>query len=254
MAKIQRRRDIIEIIAERTVAFIIGGVVLVITGFILKGITNAGVLGDSSWISGFLAIFGPIGWFLIIAGVVCCLAGIYTLFTTSKVKSFNVTCPFCEVLNTLTEKPEEDFDCVGCNRMVPIQDGKVMEVQQVRCGFCQALNWYCEKTEVLICESCDHEIPIFQEDGRPTKTLPKGYALTEDDAVYELVLTEAGTKTEEVITTLQAMLALNRNQVKDILDQLPSTLLTGINRRKAEMLQAQLAVHGASATIQALAL
>jgi len=125
---------------------------------------------------------------------------------------------------------------------------------QVQCGYCKALNWYCDKTEVLICEACDHEIPISQEDDKPTKTLPKGFALVEDDSLYELVLTESGIKTEEVIATLQQMLALNRNQVKDILDQLPSTLLTGINRRKAEMLQAQLAVHGATATIQALAL
>jgi hypothetical protein len=39
------------------------------------------------------------------------------------------------------------------------------------------------------------------------------------------------------------MLALNRNQVKQMLEELPVTLLTGIPRRKAEMLKAQLTIH-----------
>jgi hypothetical protein len=40
------------------------------------------------------------------------------------------------------------------------------------------------------------------------------------------------------------MLALNRNHVKQMFDELPVTLLTGIPRMKAELLQAQLATHG----------
>jgi 4'-phosphopantetheinyl transferase EntD len=43
------------------------------------------------------------------------------------------------------------------------------------------------------------------------------------------------------------MLALNRNQVKQMLEEVPITLLTGIPRMKAEMLQAQLAAHQAHA-------
>ena len=200
-------------------------------------------------------LFVPFGVVMLLIGIALIGAAAYCVYQARKVTGIVIKCPFCSAKNSLLENPTEDFDCVGCHRMVPIKDGAVMEVFQVQCGFCKALNWYCEKTEVLICETCDHEIPISQaDDQRPTKTLPKGFALTEDDAMYELVLTDAGIKTEEVITTLQHMLALNRNQVKDLLDQLPSTLLTGINRRKAEMLQAQLNVHGASASIQALAL
>ncbi|HLK16015.1 MAG TPA: ribosomal protein L7/L12 [Fimbriimonadaceae bacterium] len=241
MAKVQRSTDLIEMIAERALFCVFAAVFVIgFSGILLK------FRGDG-W-------FVPLGWLLLIFGVCFLSVAIYSMFQVKKVTSIDVVCPFCEAANPLLETPVDDFACVSCNRMIPIQDGKVMEVMQVQCGFCKALNWYCEKTEILICESCDHEIPISQDDDKPIKTLPKGFALTEDDALYELVLTEGGIKTEEVISTLQHMLALNRNQVKDILDQLPSTLLTGINRRKAEMLQAQLAIHGATATIQALAL
>jgi len=48
------------------------------------------------------------------------------------------------------------------------------------------------------------------------------------------------------------MLALNRNQVKQMLDETPVTLLTGITKRKALILQAQLASHDAIADAKAL--
>jgi ribosomal protein L7/L12 len=242
MAKIQRSTDLVEMIAERGLFCVIGGLALAAFAAILLKFKGDGV-------------FVPLGVVLLLIGTALILAACYCVFQARKVVGIIVKCPFCSAKNSLLEPPTEDFDCVECHRMVPILDGEVMPVFQVQCGFCKALNWYCDKTEVLICETCDHEIPIAQaEDHISTKSIPKGFALTEDDAMYELVLTDAGVKTEEVIATLQQMLALNRNQVKDLLEQLPSTLLTGINRRKAEMLQAQLSIHGATAAIMALAL
>jgi hypothetical protein len=43
------------------------------------------------------------------------------------------------------------------------------------------------------------------------------------------------------------MLALNRNQVKQLLGDLPAVLLTGITRKKAELLEAQLTSVGMTA-------
>jgi 4'-phosphopantetheinyl transferase EntD len=45
---------------------------------------------------------------------------------------------------------------------------------------------------------------------------------------------------------------LNRNQVKQMLDELPVTLLTGIPRMKAEFLQAQLTANDAVAEFRQL--
>lgn len=238
----KRSSDVLEIIAENALYFLVTGVCFLVLGFIFWYWKGAGT-------------FILLAYVLLLVGAILFIAGLVSLLKVRKVQFVGVKCPFCGAKNELTEQPTEDFNCVECSRMIPIEDGKVMKVAQVRCGFCSALNYYTDKTEVLICEECDHEIPIAQdEEGRPTKSIPKAFKITDDDSLYELVLTDAGKNTEETISALQQMLALNRNQVKDILETLPATLLTGINRRKAEMLQAQLAVHGAAADISAMTL
>jgi ribosomal protein L7/L12 len=122
---------------------------------------------------------------------------------------------------------------------------------QVRCGSCNALNFYSEKSEVLLCEECNREISISLDDDRAPKRI--AYARRDDDKLYELVLlSNGGHKTEELISALQHMLALNRNQVKQMLDELPVTLLSGIPRMKAEMLQTQLTANDAVAEFKAI--
>jgi hypothetical protein len=123
----------------------------------------------------------------------------------------------------------------------------------VRCGFCNALNYFSEKTDVLLCEECNHEVPISHEEGHiPKKRLATGFAVEDDDRPYELILVAHGPKTDDLIQTLQTMLALNRNQVKQMLSELPVTLLTGIPKKKAEMLRAQLSIHEGAADCRPL--
>ena len=230
-----RSSDIKEILAAQSVFFIGGAILLIGFGAIFIIFRGDGY-------------FVPLGWILTTLGLICLVIGIWGLLQTRKVKSFDVTCPYCSSLNTLTEPPQIDFRCISCSRMIPIEGGKVMPVKQVRCGFCQALNYYCDKTEVLICEECNHEIPILQdEEGRSRKQIPKAFQMVDDDALYELTLMDPGKNIEDLISALQHMLALNRNQVKEMLETLPVNLLQGINRKKAEILKAQLTVHGAIA-------
>lgn len=179
--------------------------------------------------------------------------GVRRAVEVRKVTAMAYTCPYCEGITELTEVPKDDFSCIECRRMVPIVDGEVVPVHQVRCGYCNSLNYYSEKTEFLVCEECNHEIPIHSDTGPASKAVPKYYAVTEDESLYELVLVAYGAgKSEELIECLQRMLALNRNQVKNILQELPVTLLTGITRRKAEMLQAQLSIHEGAAEARSL--
>jgi hypothetical protein len=152
----------------------------------------------------------------------------------------------------LTETPTADFTCIDCHRLIPIRDGKALSVQSVRCGFCNELNYYSEKTDFLLCESCNHEIPIAHEEGYVPKKHSTAYAVQDDDRLYELVLIAHGHKTEELVNCLQHMLALNRNQVKQMLTELPVTLLTGIPKKKAELLKAQLTSHEAAADMKPL--
>ena len=78
----------------------------------------------------------------------------------------------------LVAPPEEDFPCLRCIRMIPVVDGKPLAVSQVRCGYCNELNFYSDKTEVLLCEKCNHEIPIaFDDKGGPRKTIPAAFVV-----------------------------------------------------------------------------
>ena len=178
--------------------------------------------------------------------------GIYCAWQVRKVHQHDVVCPFCKETNALINSPEGDFSCVNCNRMVPITDGNVMEVHSVNCGFCNTLNYYSDKTEVLLCENCNREVPISTASGEMS-TKHSYFAVVDDENSYELVLVGGNPhKAEDLTNSLQQMLALNRNQVKQMMDELPVTLLQGINRRKGEMLQAQLAANGGDAELRVI--
>lgn len=229
---IKRTSDIIELIAEKSITFAF---------FSVCGMAFSALL---LYYRGQTGMFVPLAIVILIISVPVFLYAIFNAFQIRKVAAISIICPYCEFNNQVTETPTDDICCRGCNRLIPINEqGEILKVSQVRCGFCNALNFYSEKTEVLLCEECNHEVPIATDDDRPHKSMPSFYAVKDDDMMYELVLIAHGPKTEELITTLQQMLALNRNQVKQLLGELPAVLLTGINRRKAEMLKAQLTIH-----------
>lgn len=230
---VKRSSDVVEQHSEKAAMAGIGGLVLLAIAIVLFIYRGQGTLTALAGVLTFIAV-GLLGY-----------AG-YCLAQARKVTSVTVKCSICNGTNRLLETPQEDFTCTECHRLVPVLNGRILPVQQVRCGYCNELNYFSEKTEVLLCEFCNHEIPIAQADGHVSKRLAPGYAVKDDDRPYELVLIATGPKTEELVGTLQHMLALNRNQVKQMLTELPVTLLTGIPKKKAEMLQAQLSVHDAA--------
>lgn len=238
MAKVRRRSDVIELHSERALLFGVCSLISLIGGIVLFRYRGAGYLTGLALV-------------MITAGLIGLGYAIYCAWQVKKVHQFDVSCPYCQEVNALTEPPAADFTCVGCNRFIPIMDSQVMEVMQVRCGFCNTLNYYSEKTEVLLCENCNRDIPISTSAEGPTKK--SFFAVVDDESMYELTLVAGNPhKVEELINSLQHMLALNRNQVKQMMEDLPVTLLQGINRRKGEMLQAQLAASGGDAELRAM--
>jgi len=232
MPRVQRVSDVIEIISEKAFYYIVSAIFVGAIAILLL------VYRGQTW------AFVPLGVLLGVMSFGALCYGVYIALQARKVTREPVTCPFCQNVNELVGNPDQDFDCVSCHRMIPIMNGVVLDVMQVRCGFCNELNYYSEKTEALLCENCNREIPIAREDDdAPKKSIPLGFAVVDDEAMYELVLIGSGHKEEDLIHALQQMLALNRNQVKQMLSEVPVTLLTGINRRKAEMLKAQLSIH-----------
>jgi ribosomal protein L7/L12 len=234
MPRVQRLSDLLEVHAEYALYYGFGGLL------------GLGLGGTLIYYQGDSAMFKPLGTILLLIGLVLVGYAVRSVWVVKDVTGVQVTCPFCQTVNELLKKPEGDFPCEKCARMVPISAGEVMEVHQVRCGFCNELNYYSDKTEALLCENCNHEIPIATSGDAPAKSIPKAYMVVDDESLYELILTDKGRKEEEVIGTLQHMLALNRNQVKQMLEELPITILTGITRKKAEILKTQLTMHDAS--------
>jgi uncharacterized protein YbaR (Trm112 family) len=241
MPHTERSSDVIEQHSERAFLFAIGGLLLLVPGIVVLFFQTSGV-----WL--------PLAILLILMGTGLIGYGVYCLMKVRSVGGTPVLCPYCSYKNVLTLAPTHDVSCSSCHRMIPILDGQVLKVQQVRCGFCNELNYYSDKTEILLCESCNREIPIAKADGTPsTRRLAPGYAVQDDTRHYELSLVAfSHAKSEELISTLQHMLALNRNQVKQMLTELPIVLLTGITKKKAEMLKAQLEIHDSVADIRAL--
>ncbi|QYK53372.1 MAG: YrzE family protein [Fimbriimonadaceae bacterium] len=220
-----------EAIASEGIPYIVGSVLILIVAGIMAYYTN---LQNGSVI--------PVAYVLIVIALALGGYGAYRMTRITKVKEFNFECPFCQTKNVLTAKPMDDFRCVHCNREVPVVDGEVLAVYQVRCGFCNALNYYSDKSTGLICEECDRAIPIASDEGTHAKKVFENFTIHDDDQPYDLVLVSAP-KSEEMIACLQQMLALNRNQVKDLLEDLPQTLLTGIPKKKATLLTTQISVH-----------
>ncbi|CAN5374240.1 hypothetical protein BH11ARM2_BH11ARM2_20140 [soil metagenome] len=241
MNKIQRVSDVIEILGEKSLLLGGGGVALL------------GLGGFAIRYQGFGGANLPLQAMLLLGGTGLIGYAAYTALQIRKVPTVGIVCPYCDARNHLTEQPTEDFRCTSCHRMVPLLEGKILEVHQVRCGYCNALNFYSDKTDVLLCEECNREVPISRDDdpNRPQKKLMPGFAVSnEEDALYDLVLLDGGPKNEEMVECLQHMLALNRNQVKNILSETPTVLLTGISRRKAELLKAQIQMHDGKADAQ----
>lgn len=230
MPTVQRSSDVVEGHSERAVMAGIGGAILMAIGLVLFMFRGDGM-------------FTILAVMLLTGGAVAIIYAIYCIAQTRKVSQFDIVCPYCSSKVSLVAAPDRDVSCRSCLRMIPILDGKPIKVTQVRCGYCNALNYYSDKTVALLCEECNHEIPISRADGQ---TSHSRFAVVDDDKTYELRLVSCEHANEELISALQQSLALNRNQVKQMLGELPVTLLTGIPKRKAEMLSAQLTQHGAS--------
>lgn len=235
----ERSSDVVEQFGMRALLAGIGGVLALLVAIVLFIFRGDGAL------MGLVVV-------LAVAGLAGIGYAIYEMRQIKKVASVVVVCPYCDHKNRLTDQPHNDFACQACYRMIPVgPGGEILGISQVRCGFCNELNFYSAKTEVLLCEGCNREVPISVADGHVTKRV--AFARRDDDSLYELVLlSNNGRKTEELISALQHMLALNRNQVKQLLNELPVTLLTGIPRMKAEVLQAQLTANDAVAEFRAL--
>ncbi|MEP0764952.1 MAG: hypothetical protein HRF45_00210 [Fimbriimonadia bacterium] len=233
MAEPIRRSDVAEKDIEAGIYWLIGSLVVALLGFLFGRYGGGGPVSTVGWI--ILAVT-PIG--LIVSGT--------KFYAAKNVPGVPVLCPYCHSKTYFLAPPAGDFTCDNCHRRVAVEDGKPLRVIEVKCGFCGSLQRFSERTEVALCEECDHEIPLASSETGHMKHLAKGIALEEDPRPYDLILVAPGPQVEPLIGRLQQVLALPRNQVKDMLVSLPVTLLHGIPMRKAKMLHDELVRMGAA--------
>ncbi len=235
MPQIQRSTDVKEQLGTQALLAIIPGVLAIAMGALILVYSKTLIV---------LAIL------LLLGGVAATIYGVVQFSKVRKIHGTKIRCPFCGAETELFDAPEKDFTCMECHRLVPLENGAVVKVSQVRCGYCGALNYYSEKSTGLICEECAREIPLAaaDEDEEGRQRIER-FAYHEDPNPYDLVLTSRGMKQEELLACLQKMLALNRNQVKEIIATLPAVLLTGIPRKKAELLKQDIVAHGGKADV-----
>ena len=229
MSHLERSSNIKEQLGQKALVSVIPGVIAIAIGGVMVR---------------YQGMMIGLGIVLCVLGVAAVVFGATQLAQLKKIPSFPVKCPFCNHKNDFTEEPMSDVRCEGCQRSIPIYEGRILNVEQVRCGFCNHLNYYSEKSTGLICEDCNRIVPIANEGGAQAQATMEHYTIQDDNRPYDLILSEgASSNNEDLVSTLQHMLALNRNQVKQMLEETPVVLLTGIPKKKAELLKAQIEMH-----------
>ena len=238
MAGSERSSNLREAYALRAFISIVPGVIVLVISIVL-------FVFNKSYAETTMTV--GLQWVLLVLSLAAIGYGVSQLSQMRKIASFSVECPFCQAKNKFTTQPTNDVRCDHCNRDIPILDGHTLRVFEVRCGFCSTLNWYSEKSTGLICEDCDRQIPIAVADEREASPAMQMYARHDDTARYNLVLVDPGTKKEEIITVLQKMLAQNRDQVKEIMEDVPVTVLHGVPKKKAELMASEITSAGGRA-------
>lgn len=228
----QRSSDLVETYVARALG--VGALAVVFIGFSVFMYINRGDSGMA-----LAVVLGVIGF--------GCLA--YALYSFAKsrgVTSHNVKCPMCGAVNGFLEQPLTDVTCQECHRMIPIENAAILPLKQVSCGSCQESNWYSDRTKVLLCEACGREIAIARPGGDTTWDGHPTYAVQDDTRPYEVVLLAFGHDNDGLIELLQHTLGQNRVQIKELLSQLPSVIVTNVPRQKAEILRNELSHRGAA--------
>lgn len=223
----QRSSDLVETYMARALGA--GGLALVVLG----AATVAFVFrGDSGL---------PLALVLFALGLGALGYAVFSLVKTRGVGAHTIVCPMCGAKNGFEVAPTTDVTCSQCHRTIPIENGRILPLKQISCGACNESNWYSSRTKSLLCEACGRAIAIAQE----ADTQPM-YAVQDDARPYELVLIAYQPGHDDLADALQTRLGINRAQVRGLLTELPSVLLTNVPRQKAEMLRSELAQYGAA--------
>lgn len=142
----QRSSDLVETLMAR--AFGVGGLAVVA---LFAGAVMFAYRGDSGL---------PLAIVLLSIGVLLFGYAGFCVIKSRKVGAYKMVCPMCRAINGFESAPMEDVICRECHRRIPVENGRILPLQQISCGACNESNWYSDRTKSLLCESCGREIAI----------------------------------------------------------------------------------------------
>lgn len=227
-----KRSEILEREYSQSLIYGLAGVGALILAFLLLRYSEMFSFLGYLFLLAWLGLWGYAGW---------------RLYQLRSVPQYPLTCPYCKQETIFAEPPSSDFSCDHCLRRVPVEKGQVLEVFSVRCPHCGSTQQLSARAAVALCEECNHEIVL----ARAERVHLHHFAATDDETTpCELVLLSAGRDPEPLIQQLESLLAINRPSAKRILEQLPMVLLSGIPKRKAEILRLHLLEAGAQVELR----
>jgi DNA-directed RNA polymerase subunit RPC12/RpoP len=133
-----------ESVAQATIGGIVGLIFAILAGVVFA---YSGGSAPFVWVSAVIAA-GCIGF------------AIYKFIQLSNIETTPAPCSYCKRINTLVGGIEKDFVCQHCNRLVPVQDGKIMPVLPIECEHCNAKNFFSMRSIKLICDACGRDIKL----------------------------------------------------------------------------------------------
>ncbi len=169
-----------------------------------------------------------------VLGAVCAVAlgivGGLNLQRARAAPSVEVNCPFCDRTMQFPSEPTIDWDCEGCHRRVPYEDGAQVPIREITCTFCKSVHKISIKTTQYTCDRCNRALKLVDPKD-PTKIVAEQSDILQN---YDVVLTDPGRDKTAVAMHLQGVLICNLIEARKQMENLPLTVMRNVPERKAD--------------------
>src|SRR5262249_34930322 len=132
------RSDIIESEVESATGMLVrAGVLFVVSLFVFYlCVLIGGRMVEKPFFLTLLRVVSVIG---MVGAVVMGVIGGVNLQSKRTAPSVTANCPFCEHPMEFPSEPTIDWDCEGCHRRVPYENGVQIPIREITCTFCKSV-------------------------------------------------------------------------------------------------------------------
>ncbi len=164
--------------------------------------------------------------------IIACVAG-KRVKDARSVKTARVECPFCGADNGVVGDLTDDFHCEKCDRVLQVEDGKLVPIRSIVCTVCKAEHKVSVKATAYTCDNCGRTLRLT-DPNNPTAVVAENSDVLRN---YDVLLTGIGRQEAEVAMALQSILVCNLPDARKEMQTLPLTILRNVPDRKADALR-----------------